>query len=148
GAIALMSRHVRLVQAADLDAWQRVLVALCGAGEPRASAARVCLVPSRHAAEQLRRTLERRLLEDGGAIPASLATALGVPPSSNGTAVLLVPRMVTRDGWHDLLHLASGDARPRVSPIAAEVLMATAAREAGRPEAPAPFLLRPGLIAE
>jgi RecB family exonuclease len=143
-----MSRHVRLVQAADLDAWQRVLVALCGAGEPRASAARVCLVPSRHAAEQLRRTLERRLLEDGGAIPASLATALGVPPSSNGTAVLLVPRMVTRDGWHDLLHLASGDARPRVSPIAAEVLMATAAREAGRPEAPAPFLLRPGLIAE
>lgn len=143
-----MGRVVRLVQAADLDAWQRVLMALCRADDPRTSASRVMLVPSRNAAEQFRRTLERRVLDEGGATPVALTAALGLPPVTGRASVLVPPRMVTRGGWYDLLHEASGDARPRVSPIASEVLMATAARAVSLGDVPAPFLLRPGLVAE
>lgn len=143
-----MPRVVRLVQAADLDAWQRVLVALCRADDPRSSASRVMLVPSRNAAEQFRRTLERRVLEEGGTTPVALTTVLGLPAVSGRASVLVAPRMVTRAGWYDLLHEASGDVRPRVSPIASEVLMATAARAVSLDDVPAPFLIRPGLVAE
>jgi RecB family exonuclease len=143
-----MPRVVRLVQVADLDAGQRVLAALCRSDHPRRSAACVMLVPSRNAAEQFRRTLERRVLEERGVTPAALATALGLPAAPGSASVLVAPRMVTREGWYDLLHEASGDVRPRVSPIASEVLMAAAARAAGRADVPAPFLVRPGLVAE
>ncbi len=144
-----MSRVIRLIQTADLDAWQRVLVALCRPDEADSSTSRALIVPSHHAAEQFRRTLERRVLMEGWVTPDALADALGLPRAvPRDAAVLVVPRAVTRDGWYDLLHAASGDARPRVSAIAREVLMGAAARTVAAGSVAAPFLIRPGLVAE
>lgn len=144
-----MSGDIRLIQTADLDAWQRVLVALCRPDDPGSSMSRALVVPSRHAAEQFRRTLERRVLAERWITPAALADALGLPHAKRGdAAVLVVPRAVTRDGWYELLHAASGDARPRVSPITREVLMGAAARAVAADTGGAPFLIRPGLVAE
>lgn len=144
-----MGRETRLVETADLDALQRVLVALCGPGDPVSSVSRVLIVPTRHAAEQFRRTLEHRVLHERWVTPVSLSEPLGLPRDTRSlSTALTVPRSVTRDGWYDLLHEGSGDHRPRVSPITREVLMAAAARAAATGTTPAPFLIRPGLVAE
>lgn len=144
-----MSRAVRLIQAANLDAWQRALVALCQPHDAAGSRSRVLIVPSRHAAEQFRRTLEQRVLVERWVTPRSLAEVLGLPQGApDDASVLVAPCAVTRDGWYDLLHAACGDPRPRVSAVTREVIMGAAARAVAQTRGPAPFLVRPGLVAE
>ena len=142
---------IRLIQADDLDAWQRALLALClptaPAGAGLALEAPVVIVPTRAAGEQWRRTLEQRLLVDGWAPPTALQRALGHEVPGAAPAALLLPRTLTRDDLYEALHLAARLERPRLAALTREVLMGACARQAARRHAP-PFLLRPGLIAE
>ncbi|BCS35473.1 hypothetical protein TBR22_A47000 [Luteitalea sp. TBR-22] len=146
-----MPVQIRLIQADDLDAWQRALLVLClppaqvGDGEP--VEAPVVVVPSRAAAEQWRRTLEQRLLVEEWQTPAALQRALGHEVAAGPRAALLLPRMLTRDDLYATFHLAARLERPRLPAVTREVLMGASARQAARRHAP-PFLLRPGLIAE
>jgi RecB family exonuclease len=145
---------IRLIQADDLDAWQRVLLALCLPAAPRGEAARarlpetpLMIVPSRGAAEQWRRTIERRVLVERWSPPRALQDALAHPAMTGAVDALMMPRLVTRDELHDVWHRESRLEMPRVPSLTREVLMGASAREAARTHRP-PFLLRPGLIAE
>ncbi len=142
-------RTITLVQAADLDAWQRVLVALCRTGDGAAASARLLIVPSRHAGEQFRRTLEHRTLVHDEGVPHALAAALDVPAVPPGHArAVIAPRTVTRDDWYEHWSALTGLDRPLASPMAREVLMAAAARSRVDAGDAAPFFIRPGLVAE
>jgi CRISPR/Cas system-associated exonuclease Cas4 (RecB family) len=147
---------IRLIQADDVDAWQRVLLALSLPGESEvardagATAPPIepplVIVPGRAAAEQWRRTLERRVLVEHWQPPVALQRALEHrvrPPSS----ALAMPRLVSRDDAYETWHHEARIDLPRVSALTREVLMAAGARRAARTERP-PFVLRPGLIAE
>ncbi len=93
------------------------------------SCAVVVVVPTRGAADALQRTLDPLL-------PQPVATA--------GPAV----RLVTRDELYECLHEQWPDAPPRLSGFEREVVFRRAARTASEGGVPAPFALRPGLIAE
>ena len=101
-----MPSAIRLIQADDLDAWQRVLLLLVpagrrkrgdedGGGEERTDAEAgdaidppIVVVPSRAAAEQWRRTLEQRLLAEQWTPPLALQDALDhhVAPGAHGAS--------------------------------------------------------------
>ena len=85
------------------------------------------VVPTRGAAEELRRTLEDRLLANGAAI--------------------VLPELVTRSDLYARLHAASPGLPRMLSPQEREVLLRRAARAVAA-EAPPPFNLRPGLVLE
>jgi hypothetical protein len=87
------------------------------------------LVPTRAAAEQLRRTLEVRLLDAGR--PA-----------------LALPVLGPRADLYDLLHERLPAAPRRLSAFEREVMLSACARDADQSGTPAPFTLRPGLVAE
>ena len=120
-------RVTRLLRAADLRALQRTISAVI----PRGFAARSCavVVPTRSAAEELRRTLENLTFE----------------PGTNGAFVL--PDLVTRGELYVRLHARLADAPPLLSEFEREVLLRLSADEAAAAGAPAPFRLRPGLLA-
>lgn len=87
------------------------------------------LVPSRGAAEALRRTLENLQL--------------------SGTAVaLLLPDLVTRAELYERLHERMPDAPQRLTEFEREVIFRRAAMDAAAQGTPAPFRLRAGLIVE
>lgn len=142
-------RTCTLVQAAGLDAWQRVLVALCREGDAAAAGARLVIVPSRHAGEQFRRTFEHRTLVDDEGVPRAMAAALGIAPMEPGSArAVIPPRTLTRDEWYEHWATMSGLQPPLAPPMVREVLMAAAARARVEAGDAAPFLIRPGLVAE
>ena len=93
--------------------------------------ARACavLVPSRGAAEALRRTLENILLN--AASPA-----------------LLLPDVITRSQFYEKLHQRLPGAPPVLTAFEREVIFRRAALDAAARGTPAPFRLRPGLIVE
>jgi RecB family exonuclease len=93
--------------------------------------ARACavLVPSRGAAETLRRTLEDLLL-------------------GSESPVLLLPDLLTRAELYERLHERLPGAPPRLTDFEREVIFRRAALDAGASGTPAPFRLRPGLIVE
>jgi RecB family exonuclease len=93
--------------------------------------ARACavLVPSRGAAEALRRTLENILL--CAASPA-----------------LLLPDLITRAELYQKLHERLPGAPPILTDFEREVIFRRAALDAAGRGTPAPFRLRPGLIVE
>jgi CRISPR/Cas system-associated exonuclease Cas4 (RecB family) len=149
---------IRLIQADDLDAWQRALLALClpaaapsGRDERRdASIALeppVVVVPSRAAAEQWRRTLEQRVLAEAWQPPRALQQALAHEVAAGARAAMALPRLLTRDELYDVWHRGARLDAPRLPALTRDVLMGASAREAARVHRP-PFLLRPGLIAE
>lgn len=143
--------HVfRLIQADDLDAWQRALLTLC-LPSPRGTSelveAPVVIVPNRASADQWRATLEQRVLVDGWTPPVSLQHALDHVVAPEARSALVLPRLVTRDQLYDLWHRRGRLAMPRLAALSREVLMGAAARDAARTHRP-PFLLRPGLLAE
>ncbi len=146
---------IRLIQADDLDAWQRVLLALCSPPERPSSASGVAspldvpamLVPSRGAAEQWRRTLEQRLLVEGWQPSRTLQQGLGHVVPAGARTALAMPRLLTRDELYDACHRAARLDLPRLPTLTREVLMGASARHAARTHRP-PFQLRPGLIAE
>jgi hypothetical protein len=97
------------------------------ASVPRGVAARdtAILLPTRSAAEELRRTFEDLVLGDGG-IPA-----------------LVLPDLLTRSEFYVRLHARLPEAPPLLTGFEREVLLRLSAGEAVAP----PFRLRPGLIA-
>ncbi len=148
-----MAPAIRLIQAEDLDAWQRVLLALCLPaampinGETAALDVPLVVVPSRAAGERWRRTLEQRMLAEQWTVPRALQQALEHDVAPGGHGALAMPRLLTRNDMYDAFHRAARIDAPRLSPLVLEVLMGASARQAARVQAP-PFLLRPGLVAE
>src|SRR5688500_184083 len=94
-----------------------------------AASARSCavLVPTRGAAEALRRTLENRALD------------------TDGSAILL-PEIVTRGEFYQRLHRLLPGWPPGLTEFEREVIFRRAAIEASAAGTPAPFGLRAGLI--
>ena len=121
-------RQSRLYNTPDLPTFQRTIAGCLDGSTPWNRRASVVLVPSRAAADQLRWTLERLVLE-------------------RDTAVL-PPRLLTRDELYAELHRRAGDVAPVLSPIERLVCGRAAADEALASGIEPPFKLRPGLIAE
>jgi hypothetical protein len=120
-------RITRLVRVPDLRAMHRAVAQrACQTPDPRACAV---LVPSRGAAEALRRSLENILLS--AAAPA-----------------LLLPDLITRAELYQKLHQRLPAAPPMLSEFEREVIFRRAALDAAARGTPAPFRLRAGLIVE
>ncbi|MDP1571135.1 MAG: PD-(D/E)XK nuclease family protein [Vicinamibacterales bacterium] len=122
-------RETRLLRAADAASLRRAIAGLVGACSPAEAAEAFVLVPTRAAAEQLRRTLEDLLLD--GSRPA-----------------LALPAIGSRADLYDALHQRLTDPPRRLSAFEREVMLSAAAGEADRGGTPTPFTLRPGLVAE
>ncbi len=86
-------------------------------------------MPTRGAAEELRRTFEDLGLLEGS------------------DAALMLPDLVTRGELYASLHARLGDVPPLLTVFEREVLLRLAAEDAQREGAEAPFRLRPGLLA-
>jgi len=120
-------RVTRLVRAADLRAFQRAIATAIPA-DP--FAARMCavVVPTRGAAEELRRTLENAWLRDGGG------------------AVRVIPDIVTRDEWYERLRERLPGTPSALTTFDREVILRRSAHTAHADGAEPPFNLRAGLI--
>lgn len=89
------------------------------------------IVPTRSAAEELRRTIEqRRLFDHAGA----------------SDCALVLPDVLTRDDFYASLHARMPDASALLSPFDREVLLRRSAREAQIDGVEPPFSPRPGLM--
>ena len=121
-------RRTRLLRAPSLQSFQRAIADLVRTRDPWRAHETAVLVPTRAAAEQLRRTLEE-LASD----------------ADPGSPVLALPLLLTRDEWYGAMHERLGNAVPLLSPVERQVCTLAAAREAVR-DHPPPFKLRPGLV--
>lgn len=121
-------RRTRLHRAADPAAFRLAIAQLVHAVPPLARQDAFVLVPNAAAGEQLRRSLEQALLSESGVF---------VPPRIGPQAALL-------DDWQRRLPASVR----RLDAFEREVLLAAAARGAEAGGAPAPFRLRPALVAE
>ena len=120
-------RVTRLLRASDLRTFQSAIAGAVPRGwDARATAV---VVPSRSAAEELRRTIEE----------------LTLPVGAAGAAVL--PDLVTREELHARLHAHLSGAPRRLTEFEREVLLRLAAEDAAQAGAAPPFSLRPGLLA-
>ena len=122
-------RLTRLVRVPDLASFRRALIDRAAAGTLADIRRRAIIVPSHAAAEQLRRTIEDTRLV-------------------TGPAAVVLPSIVTRDGWRAALHAALPGAVPAVDAFEREVLLRAACRSAAAGGAPPPFTIRPGLVTE
>ena len=122
-------RTTRLIRVPDLASFRRTLIDLAMAGTVAEVRRRAVIVPSRAAAEQVRRSLEDEFL--GGSRPA-----------------LVIPHLLTRDDWIAALaeDLAAGARQATV--LEREVLLRAAASVALDAGSRPPFTLRPSLVAE
>lgn len=102
--------------------------AACASASPLDARTCAVLVPSRGAAEALRRTLENLLLSD--ATPAAT-----------------LPDLITRSELYETLHRRAQSIPRPLSDFEREVIFRRAALDAVAQGTPAPFRLRPGLIA-
>lgn len=119
-------RRTRLLRAPDLSGFRSHLVELAGALDAAAAADTFVIVPTRAAAEQLRRTFAAR----------------GLSPASP------LPHIGTRSDFYDLL-ASRLEQRPRMlSPFEREALLGAAARDAEESGVAPPFHVRPALVAE
>jgi RecB family exonuclease len=107
---------------------QDVLTAAIAELDPATAAATFILVPTRAAGEQLRRTVEDRLL--------------------SSRAVLAWPRTGPRGDFYRELAARVPQAPPALSSFDREVLLARMAREVASAGLEPPFALRPSLVAE
>jgi RecB family exonuclease len=115
-------RATRLVRVPDLRAMHAAVAG--GLARPIDRPHQAILVPTRGAAEELRRTLEALML-------------------SAGSPVLALPDILTRAEWYSRLYDRLPDTPPRLTEFEREVMLRRAARGSD-----APFLLRPGLVVE
>jgi RecB family exonuclease len=118
-----------LVRTRDLTSFRRALVERALEGPPWAARRRAVLVPTRAAAALLRQSIE-------------------TAAADRGAQTVIVPACLTREEWLSTLHAALPGVAPLVTRVEREVLLARAARAAGRRgwlPAP-PFELRPGLV--
>ena len=120
-------RDTRLLRVADLQGLQRAVVSLLPDGW--SARAQAIIVPTRSAAESLRRTIENATLD------------------RTREAAVLLPDLVTRAELYARLHAHHPGAPPGLSDFDREVLLRLAADDARREGAEAPFRLRPGLLA-
>jgi len=125
-------RSTRLIRTADLQAFQRAIV---GAIPTDPAAARTCavIVPSRGAAEELRRTSENLSI---------------VPAAGSSPAAVVLPDIVTRDEWYARLGERLPGAPAPLTAFDREVILRRAANAAHAAGAEPPFNLRAGLIVE
>ena len=121
-------RRTRLLRAPSLQSFQRAVADLVRTSDPWRAHETAVLVPTRAAAEQLRRTFEE-LASD----------------ADPGSPVLTLPSLLTRDEWYGAMHERLGNVAPLLSPIERQVCTLAAAREAVH-DHPPPFKLRPGLV--
>ncbi|MBA2302263.1 MAG: PD-(D/E)XK nuclease family protein [Acidobacteria bacterium] len=119
-------RFTRLVRVPDYKAMRAAIARLAPAADLAARRTAV-LVPTRGAAEELRRSLETRGL------------------GAESRAVFL-PDLVTRTEFYRRLHAALPDAPALLTDPEREVLLRRAAREVAAAGILPPFRLRPGLI--
>ena len=118
-------RSTRLLRVPGLRAFQRAIADAVPSGWD----ARTCavLVPTRSAAEELRRTLEE-------------------VSERAGQATFVFPDLLTRGELYVRLHERSPDLPPLLTDFERDVLLRLAAEDAEREGAEAPFRLRPGLV--
>lgn len=138
-------RTTRLLRVPTLAAAQQAIAALVGQLDLELARDTVVIVPSASAAAQLRRTVERLLL--GGWLNAAVCAQLGVAPPGR-RAALCLPILTTRTGFHALLHARLTGAPPMLDDFTRDALMRAAAHDALGAGTPAPFALRPGILAE
>ncbi|MEO7270517.1 MAG: PD-(D/E)XK nuclease family protein [Vicinamibacterales bacterium] len=122
-------RTITLLRLPDLQTLHATVARLAADDGPLAARRCAVLVPTRGAAEALRRTIENLTL---------------VTPA----AAMVLPDIVTRDDFYTRLHRELLDAPPLLSGFEREVLVRRAARLASTAGVPAPFRLRAGLIVE
>jgi RecB family exonuclease len=121
-------RATRLVRVPDLRAFRDAATALACEGDPLAARDRLLVVPTRAAASHLAAAIERRMLR--------------------AHAAVVLPELVTREELYDRLASRLAD-RPRIlNGFERETLLGAACRAAEAAGTPAPFRLRPALIAE
>lgn len=125
-------RTTRLFRAPTLQAFQRTIVGRIPE-DPAGARACAVIVPTRSAAEELRRTIEQRRLLDG---------------HDGGGRVVVMPDLLTRDEFYASLHARLSEAPALLSPFDREVLLRRSAREAQIDGIEPPFSPRPGLIPE
>lgn len=121
-----------MFRTADLQAFQRAIVD-CIPTHPVAARACAVIVPTRSAAEELRRTVEQHRL-----LAASQGTDRAV----------VMPDMLTRDDFYAALHARLAGAAPLLTPFDREVLLRRSAKEAQIDGVEPPFSPRPGLMRE
>lgn len=122
-------RATCLHRAVDLDGFRRAIFDLVAAAQPFDVRDHFVVVPTRAAADELRRTLE------------TLAWEAGRP-------ALCLPRIGTRGDLLDTLAERLSPPPSRLNGFDREVLLARAARAARDAGAEPPFQVRPGLVAE
>jgi hypothetical protein len=119
-------RVTRLLRASDLRTFQSAIAGVVPQGwDARGTA---IVVPSRSAAEELRRTIEDLTL-------------------SAGPGMVVMPALVTRQELYARLHEHLADCPRLLTDFDREVLLRLAAEDAARAGAAPPFSLRPGLLA-
>jgi RecB family exonuclease len=136
-------RTTRLWRVPDLRAMHASIARLTSIGA--APGSRAVIVPTRGAAEELRRTLEH----------------LRLPAAAAGDAAILLPDVLTRDDLYARLHQRLPDAPPLLSPFEREVMLRRAARDTAEQGRTPPFgsvgssgslgsgeWIRPGLVIE
>lgn len=146
-------RVFRLVRAAGPRGAQRALAHLAIAGGPSAASDRAVVVPTRPAAREARRTIERIwIVERTAGVPAGAPAAA---PGRRGSGLveaagdaIVLPHLLTRDDLYDSLYARAGLDRPLLSPFERQAIVWRAADAAAARGAPAPFAVRPGLVAE
>ena len=147
-------RTTRLIRAADLQAFQRAIVDCVPVA---VDAARACavIVPSRSAAEELRRTIENfcllppNRLRQGYAESAEALRAKAEGGShAVGESARVMPDIVTRDELYARLRERLPGAPAPLTAFEREVLLRRSAHAARTAGAEPPFNLRPGLVSE
>jgi RecB family exonuclease len=134
-------RATRLISVPDTATFRQALLDLSLPGTVADIRRRAVLVPSRAAAEQLRRSLEDHALER----PASDGGTFG---NGGGRRALAIPHLLTRDDWVVALEEALAPGVRKASALEREVLLRAAAGAAVAGGARPPFTLRPGLMGE
>lgn len=139
-------RRTRLLRAPDLSGFRSHLVALAAGLDAAAAADTFVLVPTRAAAEQLRRTLAARGVPGAVDRPPFDSRESGVAGFTFAQDRL--PQIGTRRDLYDLL-ASRLDRCPRLlSPFEREALLGAAARDAEESGVTPPFHVRPALVAE
>lgn len=121
-------RLSRLIRADSLRVMQDVLVGLIRAGDPVWAAETFVVVPTRAAAEQLRRTVEDRLLLTQSA--------------------MVWPQVGTRTDWYQTMLGRIPGLGTNITSVEREAILGRVAREVSRDVIAPPFALRPALTAE
>jgi RecB family exonuclease len=124
----VIERLTRLHRAPSLPAFRAVITDLVPVGDLAAARSTAVLVPSRTAADLLRRTIEDRRIDPAGA--------------------LVFPDLITRRDWYERLHALGRVGRRLLTTFEREVIVEAAAHEAITEGDIPPFNLRPALVGE